>query len=258
MTQYLPYISIIVVIAIVAFVIERRWRTGKETETAKSVQKTNGRLTKLRDKVTRRKQKELPKKFQAWAAKMLTEEQGLKDWLTALSPEEAQSFTKQVAAFCADLNLDLSWLVERQLDKDPELEQTASSVVVFYCLSCQQAAQAQGDFKAFDAFQSLLQKPSNKVKRTLSQKLFAELVKQEMAPAISPEFFLAPEKERQAYMMESIQKAADADRSKFNDILKQVMGIIQEEKDKTESLSAKMLKPFKRSKSAAEDQPVAA
>ena len=275
MVQYLFLAIVILLVIIVAFEIERRWRLGQKekaeeaepvekpaAEEAGVASKVSAGFKNLREKVTG-KRPDLYKQFQSWAAESLTDQKQLKDWLTSLSPEEAQSFTNQLASFCTTLNLDLAWLVDKKLDKDPALEQSAKTIVVSYCQACWQAAQAQPDLKAFDTLLSITQPSSNKAQKALKQKLFTELVKQKMAEAISPELFLAPEEEREAYMTESIQKAADKDRQKFNGILKQVMA--EEEKPaeaaaetQGDSWLNKITKPFKKSETPKEEEQAAA
>ena len=107
--------------------------------------------------------------------------------------------------------------------------------------------QSQTDFKVFTTYQSMINKPSTKANQALSQKLFTELVKQDMAPAISPELFVASEKEKQAQVMESIQKAADADQAKFNAVFKQVLELTEEEEGKSKPLAARLFSWGKKS-----------
>ncbi len=269
--SYLPLILIIVTVAIVAFVIERRWQAGKTAETPESGakmdsdlksspktdtslgSKISGGFNNLRDKVIRKKPN-LSEQFQVWAEENLVKEKGLKNWLNTLSQEESKTFVKQLASFCADRNLKLSWLFEQQLDKDPEIEQAIKNVVVSYCMACWQAAQTKNDFIVFDTFLMISQKPSSKEHRVLQQKLFTELVKQELTPAISPELFLDSDKERHKHVRQAIYQAAEADRPKFNNVLKQVLA---SEAVEEESLSSKILKRVKISKPSEEEQPAA-
>lgn len=253
MGQYLPLIITILVITFIAFLIERRWRgaPSKEEATAAPAKqpeadaKANTGFRGLRSRILPGKKQELAKQFQEWSTEALVEQKALKEWLAAFSAEEAQSFTNQLASFCADLNLDLAWLVQKKLDKDPQIEQVAKQVVIDYCQACYQAAQAQEDFKAFDTFQAMVQNP--KGHRALSQKLFTQLVNQKLAKPVTADLFLAPEDKRQEHMTEAISQAADKDRQKFITILKEVLA--EEEKTdtaKTESWTARITKPFKK------------
>lgn len=261
MGQYLPLIIAILVIIVIAFLIERRWRRGAEKEEAAEpapeaktgyVSKMTSGFKGLRDRVMPGRQPELATQFQAWADEALKDQKALKEWLTSFNAAESQSFTDQLAAFCADLNLDLGWLVQKKLDKDPDIEQAAKTVVLDYCQSCYQAAQAQADFKAFGTFQSMLQNP--KGYRALSQRLFTELVNQKLAKPVTPDLFLAPEGERQSHMMDAISQAADKDRQKFITTLKQILAEQESAAGaKSGSWTEKITKPFKKADPVTEE-----
>jgi hypothetical protein len=268
MSVYIPLVIAVLVIGFLSIGMDRRWqarKADKDSPEEDDTSEKSSRLGNLKDKVTGGKnQEELAKKFQAWAGSALTtKEKGLKSWIEDLSLEEAKVFAGQVDAFCADMNMDLAWLVDEKLDKDPQLEKAAKSIVISYCVACWEAMQAQNDFKVFTTYQSMIDKPSTKANQALSQKLFTELVKQDMAPAISPELFVASEKEKQAQVMESIQQAADSNQAKFNTIFKQVLEIVEEDSSKSKPLSARLFKWGKKSENGqtsdqVETEPVAA
>ncbi len=229
----------VVIIGFVALDLKKRLQAKKQTERADAEDLDDNGADK---------QKDSPQGFQDWAKKRLTSrEKALKNWLMTFSPEEAEAFTKQLNTFCATVNIELIWLIDEQLDKNSELKKTAKKVVVSYCQACFQAAQAQSDFQAWGAYQRMIENPSSKAHRALSKKLFVELVKQDMAPTIPPNLFLAAEEEQQAYIMEAIQQAAEADRVKVHTIFKQIIELTQAENSKSESLITKLFKRVKRS-----------
>ncbi len=135
MNQYFLLIGIIVVIAVIVFVIERRQKGRDEAEKTEDKanigSKVSGGFKSLRDKVTGNKP-DLPEQFQAWVAKNVTtkKDEALKSWLTAFSPEENKAFTEQLDSFCANLNLDLAWVVEQQLDKDSKLGKESKDLII--------------------------------------------------------------------------------------------------------------------------------
>ena len=103
MSTLLPLVIFVLVVGFIAIILDRRWQTrkankaslgqGKGDSTATS-EKSSG-FGSLKNRVMGGKnQKELTKKFQAWAEKTLTaKEKDLNSWIAALSPEEAKTFT---------------------------------------------------------------------------------------------------------------------------------------------------------------------
>jgi hypothetical protein len=232
MTYYIPLALLVAAVAIISIILDRRIRArraAKAAETTKETQsrtgvasRVTGQFQGLRERVATRKQSQLPKKFQKWSSSQLTDE-GLTDWLTNLSDEGSNALTSQLEAFCADLNFELAWLVEGDLDKDPELKQVAEDVVVGYTTSCWQAALAQNDLAAFRTLRELESNPTSKKHRELIQELYSSLFQQDLVsqPELS-EVFLSSENKRFKRAVKMILEAAETDRKKFNDIFKEV------------------------------------
>lgn len=160
--------------------------------------------------------------FQTWATGNFSDP-ALRAWIGILSKEQIAALTEQLSLFCTNLGFELIWLADGQIGKDPALEPAVKEVVESYCRACWRATQVQGDLELLKILMAIETGPFSKEQQALSQKLFAELVKQGMAPPVSPELFVAPEKERQAVMMEAIRTAADTNRTAFNQVLKAVI-----------------------------------
>lgn len=177
--------------------------------------------TNVRNRLTRNRQ-EMAKKFQTWADANI-EDDLLRTWLTHLSPEAASALTEQLADFCVNLGFELPWLLDSSLDRDPEIKRGATAVVTSYCQACWNAAQSYVNYELFKLLQEIEQEPFVRKHQDLGRRLFAELVKREMADAVPPELFMASEKERQAHMTHAIQQAAGSNRDMFKAVLKDVL-----------------------------------
>jgi hypothetical protein len=218
--------------ATIALVVDRRMQAQRDSarndeDQTDAVQEHGqpGRLTKsmknIGDKLTGSKQ-ETARKFQTWADGNI-EDSDLKAWLTGLSPEAASALSAQLADFCVNLGFELDWLLEGNMNQDPEIKQESLAVVTAYCRACWNAAQSYTDFELFRLLQEIEQEPFARKRRDLGRRLFGELVKREMAASIPPELLLASEKERQEHMARAIQQAIEADRGKFKIVLKDVL-----------------------------------
>lgn len=228
-------IAVVAVVgATIAVIVDRRLQAQKKSEqqekdTAQKQEKQaeSGSMlqyvTNVRNRLLGNKQ-ETAKKFQTWADANI-EDSDLKAWLTGLSPEAASALVDQLADFCANLGFELPWLIDEQMDKDPEINQEATAVVTSYCRACWRAAQSYNDFELFKVIGEIEHSPFARKNQELARRLFGELVKREMAASVPPELFLASEKERQEHMATAIKQAAETNRDKFKTVLKDVLAV---------------------------------
>lgn len=159
------------------------------------------------------------RRFQEWADANI-KNHDLKEWIVNLSPEAAQALTEQVAEFCVNLGFELEWLLEGRLAQDPEIEAGAREVVVSYCSACWRATQEFADFELFKTMRAIEQNPFDRAHHGISRKLFAELVKADLAPSVPAELFVASERERQEHMTQAIRQASTSDREAFKRALR--------------------------------------
>jgi hypothetical protein len=150
---------------------------------------------------------EFAQQFQAWAGNNLQDEE-LRNWLKSLSKEQVRALTEQLAAFCSSLGFELGWLTEQRLTGTPELERSAREIVERYCAACWQATVVQGDLQQFKKLLELVEQPFSRDHKAVTQKIYTELVRREVVPAMSPELSVAPEQERQEHIARSLKDVA--------------------------------------------------
>lgn len=182
-----------------------------------------GKTNSVRNTVGGKSQPDPVKLLRAWAAESLNQNKGLQTWITTLSDNGATALTSQLTDFCRNLNVELLWLLDKGLEKDQELKQQISEIVVSYCNACWKAAEAQDELKTYQTILALQENPGKKENRVLSQSIFTELVKRNLTTPTPPELFLADDKERHQHVMDAIQKAADKDRKTFNKVVNTVL-----------------------------------
>jgi len=171
-------------------------------------------------------------RFREWAAGLPGVTKAFAAWLEGLSPQEAETFAQRVASFGSGLKVNLAWLLDGQMDTDPELKPQVEKAMALYCQAYWKAAVAQDDVEAFAAFQAWQEAP-NKHKE-LSQRLFARLADDGLVSAPS-ELYLAPEKERQAHAAGAVRDFAEKDRPAFNAILKEELVSLRRGRDTSAS-----------------------
>ena len=81
--------------------------------------KAKGWLGKLG--IGRRKKE--AQRFREWAAGLPGGTKAFAAWLEGLSPQQAETLAQRVASFGSGLKVNLAWLLDGQMDTDPELKQ---------------------------------------------------------------------------------------------------------------------------------------
>lgn len=229
------------------------WSNGKATNGTGPSDMQNGHANKhgdsvsesenvpLTDRVTdtlngwnplTRSDNQLPQQFAKWAenthfanrVKRLREStRGMKSWFGSLESEESEILTKQVSDFASDLNFELSWLFDQQLDNNPELKRDVEEVVVLYCLATFKGLLLQDELNTFIMYQAWLEDPTRKEYRELNQKLFSTFVERELIEGVPSDLLLAEEEQRSEYAIQAINQVLQADGKAFQAILKEVL-----------------------------------
>lgn len=212
-------ILLIVIISIIAYFFERR---SKKSSATNSPEKTN-QLTGKWDNLRGRDKKVAIQQLQAWAAKEI-ESEPVKNWISGLSGKEAETFTKDVNAFCSHRNFELSWLFNDLLAEDAGLYAQCNAAVIDYCVANYKLTALNADIEVYKVYQEIVKNPNSATSREKSRQLYAKLIdKGLVSTANISESLRAPEKEQQKLILTAIQEVSELDRPQFNAILKSVI-----------------------------------
>lgn len=158
--------------------------------------------------------------FRLWIQQELTTEKALQNWLLNLPESGFALLTEHISNFCTEMNFDIKWLADPQLNVVPELKNAMKTVVIDYCRACQSAIPVQAEASQFIQYQKLLHTAPDKQTQTLRRTLHAELVNQGLtSPSDSSQLINATEQERQQQALQAIQEFAAKDWSRFAQIL---------------------------------------
>jgi hypothetical protein len=171
----------------------------------------------------RRQQADLPQRFRTWMNSVAADDTAVKEWLNGLSDEGIQAFTKHLETFCTDMGFELGWLIDHQLEQNPELTQMATAIVLNYCRACQQAALAQEDLEAYKKLKAFEQHPANKRQQAFGEKLFARVIEEGLVVGSVSDYLGAPPEERSRLMVEAVRKAAEKNPQAFSRVLKETL-----------------------------------
>lgn len=160
--------------------------------------------------------------FKSWIKQELNDHPRLCEWLLS-SPEEGfKALTRQLAEFCQELSIDLTWLVNGDLKREPELEQVAREVVIAYCDACLKAIKIQTELAAFGKYQANLDRLAQPRNREASQRLLERLRAHQLAPPAEPDIMLASEYERYQYVLSTLRQASLKDPETFDKLVAEI------------------------------------
>ncbi len=175
------------------------------------------------DRLSRKKDPNLPGQFREWVAKAFADDPSVNNWVQGLSQEGLQAFTDHLSVFCSEMGFELAWVVQQQLETQPELAQTFAQVVSHYCRACHQAAATQDDLEVYKTLQAFERNPASRKTQAFGQKLFAKVVEAGLTSVSMPEYLISAPKEQQQYMVRAIREAAKTNHAVFNRLLKEVV-----------------------------------
>ena len=215
-------------VAIFSILLDRRWQRRalqrKQEQPAvqpSSLSATTGQNTTLVDQMKAGWRKRMGWRteanaehslLRAWLIANLAEHPLVQTWIIGLTDAEFSLLHQQLHAFCTSLQIDLTWLGEQPLSKDPNLQAAVQATVLHYVQAQHQAVGVQVDLLAFRTYLALEQRPYSYEYQPLVQQLYTQLVKAGLTAPVRPEALLATEKIRVEHMLRAIQAAADADR----------------------------------------------
>jgi hypothetical protein len=230
-------------VAIISILLDRRWQRGalqrqpeRVAQQSPPLPAANGQNTTLVEQIKAGWHKRMgwrsepsadQPKLRDWLMINLVDHPTTQQWVVQLTDAGFSTLHQQLQTFCSALQIDLAWLGEQPLAKDPALQATVQAVVLHYVQAQQQASSVQSDLLAFKTYLALEQRPYSYEYQPLVQQLYMQLVKAGLTTPARPEALLATEKIRVEHMVRAIQQAADADRPAFYRVLNAVSTPLQ-------------------------------
>lgn len=206
----LGIIAILIALTLFALLLAGRWETPEQI--ARQLRGLAGRTD------------DPSVAFRAWVASDLDGHGELQHWLLGLPDDGFKALTQRVVAFCTDLNIRLSWLVERHLDVAPELRRSVRAIVLNYLEVCREAIGHQAEIGIFRSYYDAVARPADARHQNLRRILFTRLTAAGLTePLPSYELIMASELQRQALAAKAIREAAGKDWPAFAAILREAL-----------------------------------
>jgi hypothetical protein len=134
-------------------------------------------------------------------------------WLQGLDDKDLGDFAQGLAEFCHGQGFDLTWLVDTQVPGD--MKRTFEDAIGLYCLAAWKS-HGLSPYATYRAWQS---DPGNEKHRGFAQRLYSRLIAEGLATTRS-DLLYAPEKERYAFVVQSMQAVATQDPKSFAILLR--------------------------------------
>ena len=180
---------------------------------------TPGQILEAAKAITLKKA-DLSLEFRAWVDINLQENPELRTWVLGLSDEGFAALTQRLAAFCADMNIQLEWLTGRHIEVAPAARLAVNAVVVDYLKLCRKALSHQTDVALFASYHKIVVNPSDARYRDARRSLFTRLIAENLAqPLPAYEMIMASETQRQELAVKAIRDAAAKDWTVFARVL---------------------------------------
>lgn len=248
--QYLPLVILLIFISLLSVMIDRRrlrnlaaaaQQAAPTVKQAADAATTSppGIIARLTNQWSQRFGRKPPvpdDPVRTWLTSVFVENPAERLWFAALTAEQFKLLRSELTTFCAGLGFDLLWLVDQTAFKPATLEEAGKTIVTHYCRAVRAAVLVHDDINALQRYQAFLANPSSKENLAFAQQLFARLVDEKIAPTATPELLMAEEKERQTFVVQAIQTAAEQNNVVFHTVLKAVvLGIPQPNNTVTET-----------------------
>jgi hypothetical protein len=134
-------------------------------------------------------------------------------WLQGLEDKDLSDFAQRLAVFCQGQEFDLAWLVDAQVPA--EMKRVAEEAIGLYCL----AAWKSRGLLPYATYRAWQADPGNEKHLAFAQRLYSRLIAEGLATARS-DLLYAPEKERYAFVVQSMQAVATQDPKSFAILLR--------------------------------------
>jgi hypothetical protein len=161
--------------------------------------------------------------FRAWVRTQLPQGDPLRGWLLNLPGQSFTALTIQLGKFLDELNIELRWLVDCELEADPQLQQAVAEMVLGFCRACMEATSVQSDLAQVRRYAEALSRLTERQSRDLTRRLLVELREQQLAPETAPEILLATDSERRVYVRQLVEQANEKDRARFQQIFTRIL-----------------------------------
>lgn len=237
--EHLPLLILVVIVGSISIIVDRRIQARRAAQAgaaaAPAEQATNAppeetqnaglqkRLRFWQRRLAPQPQPDPLQPFRTWAVETFADQPDVRYWLAALPDPALKAFLAELSIFCQQLGFELNWVVEKQVNQYPVLTQRLRDIILQYSNACREAVLAQDELKIFKAWQTFELNPYGKEEQQLAEKLFNQLVTQNITPPLSETLKNGAEQERQIYIVQILRQEREKQSTAFQQALNTVL-----------------------------------
>lgn len=218
--EHLPLIILVLIVGSISIMVDRRIQARRAAQQAAATDEQaadaptaetpsaglGNRLRSWQSRLTPQPKSDPLQPFRLWAVETFVDQPEVRHWLAALPDPALKAFLDELSIFCQQLGFELNWVVEKQVNAYPVLTQRLREIVLQYSNACREAVLAQDEIKLFKAWQAFELNPYGKAEQQFAEKLFNQLVAQNVTPPLSETLKTGPEQERQIYIVQILRQ----------------------------------------------------
>ncbi|MEZ4860203.1 MAG: heavy metal translocating P-type ATPase [Caldilineaceae bacterium] len=157
--------------------------------------------------------------LQRWVAFALSDQSDVQQWVATRSPAVLNRFTAHLACLFGELKQDFSQLEPSQWANDPTFANTVQQMILAHLQAWQYAESTPNAAKALQAYLNFDRAPGHPENWAFGQKFYHQLVEQNLAPTMPTDLAWAGDRARQAFVLQTLRRAATQDVSAFYRVL---------------------------------------
>ncbi|MFN8495346.1 MAG: hypothetical protein U0350_47550 [Caldilineaceae bacterium] len=237
--EHLPLIILVLIVGTLSIVVDRRIQARRaaqqaaaaapaEQATSAPATETQGaglgqRLRFWQRPLTPQPPADPLQPFRVWAVETFADQPEVRHWLAALPDPALKAFLGELTIFCQQLGFELDWVVGKQVNQYPVLTQRLRAIILQYSNACREAVLAQDEIKVFKAWQAFELNPYGKEEQQFAEKLFNQLVAQNVTQPLTETLKTGPEQERQIYIVQILRQEREKQPIVFQQALNTVV-----------------------------------
>jgi hypothetical protein len=162
--------------------------------------------------------------FRAWIDGSFTTAPELKTWVMELPDPALQALTEGAVRYCANLNIELTWLFGRDLEVAPAVSETVKMILSEYLEGCLKAVHHKEAIALFAVYYQLTSPALYGRQIDLRRSVFKKVTALGLVePVPAHELIMSSELQRQALAASALRDAASKDWDSFAQALSNVL-----------------------------------
>jgi hypothetical protein len=162
--------------------------------------------------------------FRVWIEHNLPADSPLRKWIMELPDQALQELTKSAANYCANLNIQLTWLLGKELEVAPAIKESIKLILLEFLEGCFKAVHHKEEINIFSVY-CLLTAPDKYGQRIdLRRSVFKQVSALGLCePIPAYDLIMSSELERQSIAATALREAASKDWDAFSKALSKVL-----------------------------------